>query len=227
MVATGCRPLRGSPLEGQQPPFTTLSIFDEEAALIAGGSLQWVPVRRRLAIGAFGTNAYRAARAGEPVVEDHVESPGQKELYIVVRGRAAFTIGDGNVEAPVGTLVFVSQPDLRRRAVALEDETVVLAVGGWRDRAYAFPGSRSTSPRKPSATTTGPLPPRHCSGRQGSTSTPRSSSIALCCHARLGRHEAALPELHRAIEINPDMRQRAEDEQHLASLGELPDRPAQ
>ena len=57
--------------------FRTLSLFDDEAVPVADG-LQWVPVRRRLGIGAFGTNAYRAEHVGDPVVEEHVESPGQE-----------------------------------------------------------------------------------------------------------------------------------------------------
>ena len=37
---------------------------------------------------------------------------------------------------PPGTAVFVPRPEDRRGAVALEDETIVLAVGGWPGRAY-------------------------------------------------------------------------------------------
>jgi hypothetical protein len=62
------------------PPkgFEVLSLRDEETIAIEGGELEWIPLRRRLGAGAFGTNAYRAAKAGDRVVEDHVESPGQE-----------------------------------------------------------------------------------------------------------------------------------------------------
>jgi mannose-6-phosphate isomerase-like protein (cupin superfamily) len=84
----------------------------------------------------FGINAFRAGREGDAVVEDHVESPGQEELYVVVRGRARLVVGEETIDAPAGTAVFVPQPDVRRRGVAPEDGTVVLAVGGWRDQPY-------------------------------------------------------------------------------------------
>jgi len=39
-----------------------------------------------------------------------------------------------------------------------------------------------------------------------------------CCHARLGQAGLALEELNRAIEINPGMRERAQAEEHFASI---------
>lgn len=69
-------------------------------------------------------------------IEDHVESPGQGELYLVLSGRAKFVLGDDEIDAPVGTVIFVAEPDLRGRGDALEDNTVVMAVGGWSDQPY-------------------------------------------------------------------------------------------
>jgi quercetin dioxygenase-like cupin family protein len=46
-----------------------------------------------------------------------------------VRGRARFTVGEEEAEAPAGTLVFVP-PKVFRGAVAAEDGTIVFAVGG-------------------------------------------------------------------------------------------------
>lgn len=215
-------------MSGQQPGCRVLSIFDEDAVLTEGGRLEWVPVRRRLGIEAFGTNAFRAVRAGDPVVEDHVESPGQEELYLVVRGRAEFFIGDDRLEADAGTVVFVPQPDMRRRAVALEDGTAVFAVGGWPGGAYhSLPWepiylaqeSMRTGDWAGAAETL-----RREAGEHLDTAIIQFR--LACCHARLGQHELALGELRRAIEINPDLRDRAQDEAHLESLRELPDWPA-
>jgi tetratricopeptide (TPR) repeat protein len=207
--------------------FRMLSIFDEESVPIDGGRLQWVPVRRRLGIGSFGINAYRAADAGDGVVENHVESPGQEELYIVVRGRARLVVGDETVDAPAGSAVFVPQPDVRRSGVALEDGTVVLAVGGWRDRPYhSLPWE--------------PLYLAQESMRQGEWAAAaetlereagehRDTAILqfrlACCHARLGEHDVAVKELRRAIEINPEMRERAAAEEDLSSLRGLDGSP--
>ena len=53
--------------------------------------LLWRPVRRRLGITAFGTNAYTAEQGTERVVEEHHEEGGHEELYFVATGR-----GDGS-----------------------------------------------------------------------------------------------------------------------------------
>lgn len=205
------------------PGVRVLSLFDEQIVPVAGGRLQWVPVRRRLGIGAFGTNAFRAERSGETVIEDHVESPGQEELYVVVRGRAEFTVAEEVFEASAGSAVFVPQPDARRRAVALEDGTVVLAVGGWRDRSYhSLPWepiylAQQFIDRGDWASAAETL--------EREAGEHRETAIVqfrlACCHARLGQDDLALGELHRAIELSPGMRRRAEDEEHLASLREL------
>jgi tetratricopeptide (TPR) repeat protein len=210
-----------------QAGFRTLSIFDEESVSIDSGRLQWVPVRRRLGVESFGINAYRAAEAGDVVVEDHVESPGQEELYVVLSGRAKLQIDGENVDAPAGTAVFVPEPDVRRSGVALEDGTVMLAVGGWRDRPYhSLPWE--------------PLYLAQESMRQGDWAAAaetleseagdhRDTAILqfrlACCHARLGEHDVAIKELRRAIEISPQMRERASAEEHLSSIRGLEGSP--
>jgi hypothetical protein len=102
----------------------------------------WKPLRHHLGIGAFGVNAWVAPRAGDPAVERHDEAPadgegpGHEELYVVVRGAARFTVDGQAIDAPAGTLVFVSDPALTREAVATADDTVVLTVGAARGVAF-------------------------------------------------------------------------------------------
>lgn len=93
------------------------------------GEFVWRPVRRRFGITAFGTNAY-TARAGQRVVEEHTEEKyGHEEMYVVLRGRATFTLDGEELDAPAGTIVYV-KPGTRRGAVAQEDGTAVLGIGG-------------------------------------------------------------------------------------------------
>src|SRR5919202_1580290 len=99
-----------------------------ESLPINNGEFVWRPVRRRFGISAFGTNAYTAERAGSRVVEEHHERDGHEEMYVVLRGRATFTLGDDEVDAPAGTNVF-ARPRTKRGAIAAEDDTAVLAVG--------------------------------------------------------------------------------------------------
>jgi hypothetical protein len=99
-----------------------------------------VPLRSDLDIGAFGVNAIYQRKAGEDVIREHHEAgPGgdmHEELFVVVQGSATFTVDGEQVDAPQGTAIFVRDPGVMRAAVATSDDTIVLAAGGPRDRAY-------------------------------------------------------------------------------------------
>jgi hypothetical protein len=114
--------------------------LDSLDAIPIGDGVVWRPVRRQFDIRAFGTNAYTSEGVGKHIVEEHDElgagAGGHEELYVVVRGRATFTVDGEAIDAPAGTLVFVRDPALKRVAIAEEEGTVVLAVGGEPGRAY-------------------------------------------------------------------------------------------
>ena len=206
-------------------PFRLLSLIDEEAVPTAGGTMYWVPVRRRLGVQAFGTNAFRAARAGDPVVEEHVESPGQEEMYVVVTGRIRMTIGDADVEVPAGSVVFVPDPETRRGAVALEDDTIVIAVGGWPGRAYhSLPWEpiylAQEAMRSGDWAGAAEVLEREA-GEHMDTAIVRFR--LACCHAQAGAEERAIEELRHAIELKPEMREQAATEELLEPLRGLDD----
>jgi hypothetical protein len=114
----------------------------ERATARAGFELQLV--RRALGIGAFGVNVFRAAAVGGRVIEDHDElvgaAGGHEELYVVLTGRATFTLDGAEHDAPAGTLVSVTDPATRRGAIAAVPDTTVLVIGGVAGAAYA-PGA--------------------------------------------------------------------------------------
>jgi quercetin dioxygenase-like cupin family protein len=90
----------------------------------------WIPVRDHFGVGAFGVNAYHADEAGGRVISEHTELMAKhEELYVVTQGHATFTVAGEEVDAPAGTLVFISDPATRRGAVAREAGTTVLVVG--------------------------------------------------------------------------------------------------
>jgi quercetin dioxygenase-like cupin family protein len=92
--------------------------------------INWRPIRRPLGITAFGINAY-VGKEGEHVVEEHDESQlGHEEVYVVIDGRARFTVGGDEFDVDPGGFVYLRDPQTTREAVALEDGTTVLAVGG-------------------------------------------------------------------------------------------------
>jgi tetratricopeptide (TPR) repeat protein len=100
----------------------------------------WRPVRHALDVESFGVNAYTQPDAGRELIEEHDETGGgagkHQELYVVLAGRATFTVGGEEVDAPAGTLVFCDDPAERRSAVAAEAGTTVLAVGAPLGRPY-------------------------------------------------------------------------------------------
>ena len=95
-----------------------------------------MPLRRRLDVRAFGINCCATAPVGAPVIERHSEPDGDEEVYIVVRGRVRFTIGEETFETGPATVVYVP-PDTTREAVAIEPETLVIAIGGKRGKRRA------------------------------------------------------------------------------------------
>jgi quercetin dioxygenase-like cupin family protein len=115
------------------------------------GDARLMPLRRRLGLRAFGANCW-TAEVGKQIVPSHEEDSGDEELYVVVHGRARFTVGDETFDAPAGTLVHV-RPDTKREAFAEEPGTIVLAVGakpgeafvprGWDDAVVAFAEARA------------------------------------------------------------------------------------
>lgn len=199
--------------------FRVVSLASEATLSVVDGTIEWIPLRRRLGARAFGTNAYRAD-AGEQVIEDHVESPGQEEMYVLVAGAARFTVGGEELEASHGDVLFLPDPEVRRAAVALEDGTIVLGVGGWPDRPY------HSLPWEPIFLAAEPM-------RRGEWSEaarilesdsddnrehPRVRYRLAQCYAQLGEHGRAREELNAAIEALPELRDKAEADDLLKPI---------
>jgi len=206
-------------------PYEVATIDDLEEVPVLQGALTWRPVRRRFGIEAFGVNVFSAEQAGELVIEDHYEREGPEELYVVLRGRATFTLGDGEeVDAPVGTLVFV-QPGTHRVATAREPGTAVLGVG-------AKPGE----PFEPSGWEWGAIAFAHLNRgdeeearrviEDGVARDPDSwaAQYNLACFEARTRHpEEALEALGRAVEGDPEsVRRFATGDEDFASIRDDP-----
>ena len=93
-----------------------------------------IPIRHHLGFRAAGVNAWKADTGGR-LIPPHEEDSGNEELYVVVSGRAIFTVGEEEADAAAGTLVFVPA-EVFRTAVAAEDGTMVLVVGATVGEAY-------------------------------------------------------------------------------------------
>ena len=90
----------------------------------------WYPLQHHFGLGAFGVNAF-GGDAGTTLVAEHDErESGQEELYVVVRGAARFTLAGAPFDAPAISVVAIPDPAVTRAAIATEDGTLVLALGG-------------------------------------------------------------------------------------------------
>jgi tetratricopeptide (TPR) repeat protein len=116
--------------------YEILSLDEVEAVPYRDSNL--IPVRHTLGYRAAGVNAWKANTGGQ-LVPPHEEDSGNEELYVVVRGRATFTVGDESADAPAGTLIAVPA-GVMRTAFAAEDGTIVLAVGGTVGQAFRAGG---------------------------------------------------------------------------------------
>jgi tetratricopeptide (TPR) repeat protein len=204
----------------------TVRIAEIEPIPVVGGELQWRPLRRTLGIEAFGINAY-TANAGELVVEEHDETGEgaghHEELYIVVTGRATFTVDGRDIDAPVGTCVFLDNPAERRGARAVEDGTTVLAVGGERGKAFevspwefAFAGTPALRAKRYDEAKRLLL--------EGLEHHPKNLGLTYdlaCVEALAGDREAALEHLEQAFE-SPRLREWAKQDTDLDSLRDDP-----
>ena len=100
---------------------------------------RWFRLRRDLDVKAFGVNTY-GADAGKRVIEEHDElgtaAGKHEEPYVVLRGTARFELGSDETIVAAGTFLFIPDASVRRGAIAEEDGTVVLVVGGTPGVAY-------------------------------------------------------------------------------------------
>ena len=115
------------------PGWRALGLEEVEPQPWPETELTWHPLREALGTRIVGMAAFVGSRVGQEVVEGHSEAEGgrgHEEVYVVLRGRASFRLGDAELDAPAGTFVLVSEPAVYRRAVAAEPDTVVLALGG-------------------------------------------------------------------------------------------------
>ena len=111
----------------------TLAQVDPGNPDINDGALHLI--RRHFDVQAFGVNA-ATGEAGDEMIEEHHESDdeanqtnGHQELYVVMSGRAVFTVDGEEIDAPTGTIVFVRDPALLRSARATADGTAIFMVG--------------------------------------------------------------------------------------------------
>jgi len=183
-------------------------------------------VRGAVGLSSFGINAFRA-RAGAQLIREHDETglgaAGQEELYVILKGNATFNVDGERVEAPASSFVFVGNPAAKRSAVANEEGTTVLVIGGTPGKAFEpMPAENGEAFR---AYNDGDYETAYA--KQQIVLEKRPNYVlahfnAGCYAARLGRTAEALDHLRRAYEIDERIRENIENDDDLDSLREDP-----
>src|SRR2546423_13721494 len=90
---------------------------------------RWQQLNAPLGVDAFGLNAIVCDPGEDFDIAHDEQDSGHQEAYVVVAGRAAFTVGDERIEAGPGTVVSAPDPSQVRSYVALEPGTRIVCVG--------------------------------------------------------------------------------------------------
>jgi tetratricopeptide (TPR) repeat protein len=201
-----------------------------EIDVVSGpGTLQWTPVRRHFDITAFGINAYCAATAGQHIVERHTEGARQhEEVYIVVTGRATFTLDGAETEAPAGTVIFVRDPAIERSAVANDPGTMVLAIGAKPGVPYT-PGPWEPIYVARALGTAGDYEGAIAELKRGLEIHPEQRMLLYRLanwEARAGKRDDALDHLAAAVAQSGQLREQAQTDDAFDSIRDDPRFPA-
>lgn len=183
-------------------------------------------IRRHFGIQGFGVRASRSVGDGH-VVGEHDElglgASGQEELYLVLSGKATFNIDGEPIYATAGTMVFVRDPAAKRSAVAKEEGTTILAIGGTPGKAYELSVGEAMHDM---------WEPYRAEDFEGalealqSVAAERPEALVLfnvaCMEARLGRTGDAISHLQQAIEDDDRIKEHIRTDGDLDSLREDP-----
>jgi hypothetical protein len=179
----------------------------------------WIPLRELLDVRAFGVNAWSVENAGDPVIPAHDERQTRhEELYVVVRGQARFTVAGDEIDAPLGTIVFVRDPSVERGAVATSADTIVLSAGAKPGAAYS-PSSWEWNARAMQPYHTGDYERALAGFEAGHELFPDDPTLlynVACMEALLGRRDDAIGHLRAAFELGAESDPL--DDEDLASL---------
>lgn len=200
-----------------------------DLALQIGNGPRWAMVRTHFGIDAFGVNAFMADEAGGRLIGEHDElgkSAGQhEELYFVADGHATFTVNGDEIDAPTGTFVFVRDPAAKRSAVAKEAGTAVVIAGGKPGEAFTPSGWERNAPALAHFGTKE-------YGKAASVleqllaETPDDAGVLYnlaCAESLTGKPQEALDHLKRAVELDRDFREMAEQDSDFDAIRDDPE----
>jgi mannose-6-phosphate isomerase-like protein (cupin superfamily) len=189
---------------------------------------RWFRLRRDLDVGAFGINAY-GADSGQRVIEEHDElgtaAGKHEELYVVLRGSARFELNGEEHTVPAGSCVLVSETNVRRGAIAEEDGTLVLVVGGTPGEAYAVSAWEAAGDAYP-VWEAGDHAKAAEILRSVVDEHPDAGVVLYnlaCAETLAGEPDQALEHLRRSIELEERFREYARTDEDFATIRDRPE----
>jgi tetratricopeptide (TPR) repeat protein len=197
----------------------------DEIAEVDDGRAPMRAVRHHFGITAFGVNAWTGSQAGARIINEHdeAEPDAQEELYLVLRGRAAFEVDGERFDAPAGTFVFV-RPGAKRTAFAEEPGTTIVAVGAIPGKPYQVGGWELFAPLRP-LYEAGDYAEAADRGRELLASDPPYPALffnVACCESLAGQKDQAIAHLRRAVELSEETRAFLAGDSDLDPLREDP-----
>jgi tetratricopeptide (TPR) repeat protein len=209
-----------------RPPVERFRVvrLDEVDGYADEGRPRWHMIRTVLGIESFGINAWRATAAGQEIIGEHDElgdgAGRHEELYLVLAGRATFTIDGERVAAPSGSLVYLKDPGARRSAVADEVSTTILVIGGRPGSAFTVsPWERSAEALRFWTTGEWDRAIEVLSTQLGED--PDNANVLYnlaCAESRAGRSGDAIEHLLLAIALEPQFARNAGSDPDLAAI---------
>jgi tetratricopeptide (TPR) repeat protein len=206
-------------------PFQVTSLADLEIKT-APEAPRWATIRVSLGIQAFGVNAWSSERADQEIIGEHDEvgprSGRHEELYFVADGHAVFTVDGEEIDAPAGTFVFVRDPGAKRKAVAREERTTILAAGGRPGSAFE-PSTWERSARALGYWGTREFDKAVAELSAVAEKHPDDAGVLYnlaCAESMEGRAEDAVAHLRRAIELDSSFRKLAEKDSDFDPIRE-------
>ena len=203
-----------------------------ELAVQLGSGQRWAMIRTHFGIQSFGVNAYMADEPGMTIVGEDDElgegSGGHEELYFVSSGRATFTVNGDEIDAPVGTFVFVRDLAAKRMAVAEEAGTTIVIAGGKPGEAF----TPSTWERNAPALThfaTGEYDKAIEEFERLLAETPDDPRVLYnygCALSLSGKTKDAIANLKRALELDPDFAELAAKDSDFDPIRNDPEFPS-
>jgi len=198
----------------------------EDIEEVHDGRCPWRGVRHHLGIQAFGVNAWTARDAGDRIINEHSEEEpnGDEELYVVLRGRATFELGDEKVDAPEGTFVF-AKPGVKRTAFAEEAGTTILAIGAEAGKPYEAFGWEVWMPLN-ALYQAGDYEAAVAKGREVIEANPQYAGPLYnlaCCESLAGHKAEAIGHLRQAVERSERFREFAKGDSDFDAIRDEPE----